>query len=63
MSYVLERSRRNDWVRELENLRKQVNDFKIKLRGQHHRREQEESSFDPDYIPGASSRGSESYRS
>lgn len=63
MSYVLERSHRNDWVRELENLRKQVNDLKIKLRDQHHRREQEESSFEPDYIPGASSCGSKSYRS
>nr|POE77060.1 f-box protein [Quercus suber] len=43
--------------RELENLRKQVNDLEIELRGWHRRKERDESSHDPDYIPGASSRG------
>nr|POE77061.1 f-box protein [Quercus suber] len=49
--------------RELENLRKQVNDLEIELRGWHRRKERDESSHDPDYIPGASSRGSGSYQS
>ena len=33
VSYIFERSRRSNWLRKLENLRKQVNDLEIELRG------------------------------
>ena len=38
VSYVPEQSCRGDRQKELENLRKQVNDLEIELRGQHCRR-------------------------
>ena len=40
-----------------------VNDLEIELRGRCRRREQEELSVNPNYIPGASSRGSGSQQS
>ena len=55
MSYIPKHSRQGDHEKELENLWKQVNDLEIELRGQHWRREQDNSSFNPNYIPGASS--------
>ena len=61
ISYIPECSRRGDCERQLENLGKSVNDLEIELRGLHRRREWDESSFDLDYILGASSRGSGSY--
>ena len=39
ISYVPERSRRGDRQRELEKLRKQVNDLEIELKGRHRRKE------------------------
>ena len=39
VSYILERPHRNDQLRELENLRKQVNDLEIELRGWNCRRD------------------------
>ena len=50
VSYILERHHRSDRLRELENLRKQVNDLEIELRGRNRRRDQEDSFDDPDYI-------------
>ena len=38
ISYAPKRSHRGDRKRELENLRKQVNDLKIELRGRNHKR-------------------------
>ena len=38
VSYVPEQSYRGDRQKELENLRKQVNDLEIELKGQHCRR-------------------------
>nr|POF24663.1 hypothetical protein CFP56_67237 [Quercus suber] len=58
MSYILERPHRNDRLRELENLRKQVNDLEIEIRGQNHKSDREDSLDDPDYVPNRSSRGS-----
>ena len=52
MSYVPERSYRGGELRELENLRKRVNDLVVELRGRHRKRDQEDSSDDPDYIAG-----------
>lgn len=49
MSYIPKWSRCRDWLQELENLRKQVNDLKIELRGKRCRRDREESSDDPNY--------------
>lgn len=59
--YILECFHWGDHERELENLLKQVNDLEIELRGRHQKREWDESSFDLNYNPGASSRGSSSY--
>ena len=58
VSYIPEWSCRSNRVRELENLRKQVNDLEIRLRGRHRRRDREDSSDNPDYIADESSQGS-----
>lgn len=61
MSYVPERSYRGGELRELENLRKRVNDLVVELRGRHRKRDREDSSDDPDYIAGETSQGSGSW--
>ena len=45
-------------MQELENLRKQVNDLEIELKGRHCRRDWKDSFDDPDYIASESSQGS-----
>ena len=57
MSYILEQSRRNDRERELKNLRKQVKDLEIELKGRCHRRYHKDSSDDPNYTGVESSHG------
>ena len=63
MSNIPECSWQRDWLRELENLRKQVNDLEIELRGRHHRRDREGSSDDLDYEAKESSQAGGSRRS
>ena len=63
VSYVPKRSRQGDRQREPQNLRKQVNDLEIELKGRHHRRVQDDLSVDPDYIPRVSSQRSGSNQS
>ena len=63
VSYVPEQSYQGDRQKELENLRKQVNDLEIELKGQHCRRKQDDLFVDLDYISGASSQGSGSHNS
>ena len=62
MSYILEWPHRNDHLRELKNLQKQVNDLKIKLRGRNRKRVRKGSSDDPDYALDSSSRGNGSHQ-
>ena len=57
MSYIPEQSRRSDQERELKNLRKQVKDLEIELRGRCRRRDHEDSFDDPNYIGVELSRG------
>ena len=63
MSYIPKRSRRRDRLRELENLKKPVNDLEIELRGRCRRRDREGSFDDPDYNANKSSRGDVSQQS
>ena len=57
MSYIPEQSRLSDQEQELKNLRKQVKDLEIELRGRCCRRYYEDSSDDPNYTGVESSRG------
>ena len=62
MSYIPEQSRRSDQERELKNLRKQVKDLEIELRGQSRRKDHEDSSNDLNYTGVESSHGGGSRR-
>lgn len=52
VSYVLKHSYHSEQDQEIENLRKQVKELEIEIRGRRWRRDREESSSDPDYIGG-----------
>ena len=57
VSYILEQSRLSDQEQELKNLRKQVKDLEIELRGRCCRRYYKDSSDDPNYTGVESSHG------
>lgn len=61
ISYIPERSYCSDWEWEMENLWKQVKDLEIELRGQCCRRDQKDSSDNPNNIGAKSSRGGSSH--
>ena len=58
VSYVPEQSYCSKWDQELENLRKQVKELEIELRGWHCRRDCEGSSDDPNYTGGGTGESS-----
>jgi len=54
-SYIPKWPHRSDQLRELKNLRKQVNDLEIEFRGRNHKRDWEDSSDNPDNVVDGSS--------
>nr|POF27067.1 hypothetical protein CFP56_69313 [Quercus suber] len=52
VSYIPEHSYHSEWDQEIENLRKQVKESELEIRGQRQRRDQEELSCDYGFIGG-----------
>ena len=53
VSYVIEHSYHNERDQEIENLRKQVREVEIEVKGQRQRRDYEGLSSDPNYTGGS----------
>ena len=51
--YVLEKLYRSEQDQEVENLRKQIKELEIEIKGRRRRRDREGSSDDPEYIEGS----------